>query len=259
MDKITSVQNTNVKHWKKLSTKKERNKTHTYLLDGRHLIDEAIKAHVEIVSIAVTNEFARAHEDILTLDTLVYEVTDEIMRSITDTVSPQGVVAEVKIPRADEIDHSTDLINGAWLMLDNVQDPGNIGTMVRTADAAGYQGVIASNNTADFYSPKVVRSMQGSQFHLQLIRGDLIQWIARMKDSGMPVYGSKLDEHAQSYTDISPADHFALVMGNEGNGMTDEILGQTSKNLYIPMGGRAESLNVAIAAGILMFHLLKIS
>lgn len=253
LEKIISVHNQHVKDWKKLQTKKQRQKTDSYLLDGWHLVEEALDAGAQILALIATEEQLQAHEDIVTREFPVYEVTDEIMATITDTVSPQGIAAQVKLPgdRFDVPTHS----QGAWLFLDRVQDPGNIGTMIRTADAAGFKGVVASHKTADLFSPKIVRSMQGSQFHLHLRQGNLDQWMTLFKDQGYPVYGTQLNPEAVNFRDVTPVTNFALVMGNEGHGMSEETLAQTTANLYIPMAGRAESLNVAVSAGILMFQL----
>lgn len=253
MDKITSAQNQHVKRWKKLATKKERQKTGTYLIEGWHLFNEANKASINFVSIITTKDQLAKHDDILTLNAAIYEVSPEVMQAISETVTPQGIIAEITIPN----DTSTVLshFSGPWLLLDEVQDPGNIGTMIRTADAAGYEGVVASPHAADFFSPKVVRSMQGSQFHLQLRQGNLHEWISTLKRQQLPVYGSELNPSAKSYLSITPGNKFGLIMGNEGNGMHEDILQQTDANLFIPMAGQAESLNVAVAAGILMFHL----
>ena len=145
--------------------------------------------------------------------------------------------------------------DGAWLLLDKIQDPGNVGTLVRTADAAGFKGVVFGEGTADAYSPKVVRAMQGSQFHLEVLTGDLVEWTDALTANNLSVYGSQLNEAARSYREIESSTQFALIVGNEGQGMSDELAVKTTANLYIPIQGQAESLNVAIAGGILMFSL----
>lgn len=253
MEKITSVHNQHVKDWKKLQTRKQRTKTDTYLLDGWHLINEALKSRISILTLIGTQEQFELHPDILTHELETYEVTKEIMAEITDSVTPQGIAAVVAKPD-DEFEIPEDL-SGAWLLLDQIQDPGNIGTMIRTADAAGFSGVVAGHKTADLYAPKVIRSMQGSQFHLQLRQGDLFKWLEQFKQRAMPVYGTELNRDAQNFREADPADDFALIMGNEGHGMQANLLAQTTINLYIPMNGQAESLNVAVSAGILMFQL----
>ncbi|MDO4903570.1 MAG: RNA methyltransferase [Limosilactobacillus sp.] len=252
MEELTSVHNQRVKNWKKLQTKKFRKESGQYLLDGWHLVNEAVRSGHHINELIGTSEQLAAHPELIELADQAFAVTPEIMRHITDTVTPQGIAAVVDLPDSHRVPED---ISGAWLFLDRVQDPGNVGTMVRTADAAGFAGVVVSNRSADIFGPKVVRSMQGSQFHLQLLEGDLRKWIANFKEIGAPVYGTQLNPAAKNFRDVRPGATFALIMGNEGQGMSDELLSQTTDNLYIPMRGDAESLNVAISAGILMFQL----
>lgn len=252
MKEITSTSNTQVKAWKKTATKKGRQKTNTYLLDGWHLVKEAIATDKNIRSILVTETFKHKDELNTELDADYYLISEQVATHLSETKTPQGIFAEVVLDQ-EEIDPKT--VSGAWLLLDGVQDPGNIGTMVRTADAAGFSGVVFGEKTADMYQPKVVRSMQGSQFHLQLVNSDLTPWIDAFKQNSIPVFGSELNEQARSYREVGQHSDFALIMGNEGNGMQQKFLDQTSLNLYIPIVGQAESLNVAVAAGILMFQL----
>lgn len=256
MEKLTSIHNQHVKNWKKLQTKKYRRQTGTYLLDGWHLVSEAAQSGNQILQLIGTDEQLTAHPDLQSLTDEVYEVTEEVMQHITDTVTPQGIAAVVSLPDAHVVPNKESL-HGGWLFLDRVQDPGNVGTMIRTADAAGFTGVVAGHRSADIFSPKVVRSMQGSQFHLKLYEGDLTKWITDFKEIAAPVYGTQLNPQAKSFRDVEPGGTFALVMGNEGQGMSERLLSQTTTNLYIPMSGQAESLNVAVSAGILMFQLNK--
>ena len=253
MEELTSIHNQHVKDWKKLQTKKFRKQTGYYLLDGWHLVNEALQAGVTIHQLIGTSEQLDQHQDLFDHAAEAYAVTEEIMKHITDTVTPQGIAAVVDLPDAHRVPQQP--LTGAWLFLDRVQDPGNVGTMVRTADAAGFTGVVVGHRSADLFGPKVVRSMQGSQFHLQLFEGDLRKWIADFKASGAPVYGTQLNTQAKNFRDVHPGKTFVLIMGNEGQGMSDELLAQTTDNLYIPMRGEAESLNVAVSAGILMFQL----
>ena len=236
-----------------MQTHKGRNKFGQYLLDGWHLVQEASQSNQKLIDLIGTADELNQHDDIVSRFDNVYEVTPEIIKSITETNTPQGIVAVVELPNIHAL--PADHLKGAWLFLDRVQDPGNVGTMVRTADAAGFTGVVASNQTADFFNPKVVRSMQGSQFHLELVAGDLKKWIADFKNANLPVYGTQLNPAAKNFRDVHPGADFALIMGNEGQGMAEDLLTQTTDNLYIPMRGNAESLNVAVSAGILMFQL----
>ena len=254
MEKINSLQNAHVKAWKKLQTKKGRKQQGQYLLDGWHLVNEAVKAHVAIR----TPHYCRplATEPDLTHFPAVIEISDEVARHISATVTPQGVFALATLPAAIEDLSQLDLTR-PWLLLDNVQDPGNIGTMVRTADAAGFAGIAFGTGTVDIHQPKVERAMQGSQFHLQLISTDLDKLVDQLQAQGSPVYGSELNPQAARYLDIDAPASFGLIMGNEGNGMSRELLARTDQNLYIPIKGQAESLNVAVAAGVLMFGLYR--
>lgn len=253
MEKITSNQNNHVKEWKKLQTKKGRKKSNSYLLEGWHLVQEAIENGQTIKTILVVDDSDLAK---LKLDKGIdlYLITEEIARNISDTQTPQGIFAVAEL--VEEIHQIPQQLIGSYIMLDGLQDPGNIGTIVRTADAAGLSGVVFGNGTTDIYNPKVTRSMQGSQFHINLYEGDLTEWIQSFKQANVPVYGTELNPQAVSLYDVDSGNQFGLVMGNEGNGISESVLSLT-KSIYIPMKGRAESLNVAIAAGISMFYLNK--
>ncbi|NLR31258.1 RNA methyltransferase [Lactobacillus sp. ZJLC3-7] len=253
-EKITSSQNKRVKQWRALTSKKGRKATQSYLLEGWHLVQEAIKAELQLTAIMGTAEQLAAHAAELPANVDVFELTDSIAKTLGDTSTPQGIFATAPMPDDTAVDPAT--ATGAWLFLDQVQDPGNIGTMVRTADAAGLTGVVLGQGSASRFLPKVLRSMQGSQFHLQLVEGDLHEWITTFTQRDLPVYGTNLDPQAQDYRDIAPVTVGAIVMGNEGNGMAPDLQRLTTQNLYIPIKGQAESLNVAVAAGIVMFRLV---
>lgn len=255
MEKISSTKNTKVKEWVKLKTTNGRKKFKKFLLEGRHPVETALEQGVDY-------EYLIVQEDV-EIDPLVNQideeklilVTKEVASHISDTVHDQGIFM---IGYVDEADWQVpDDFSGKWLLLDNVQDPGNIGTMVRTADAAGYTGVIFGDGTADFYNPKILRAMQGSQYHLTLKRLSLEKWIESSKKIGSKIFGSILDENAVDYRQVPTSDNFSLIMGNEGNGMSKNLIKLTDTNLYIPIEGSAESLNVAVAAGVLMFGLIN--
>ncbi|WP_086347391.1 TrmH family RNA methyltransferase [Candidatus Enterococcus clewellii] len=255
MKEITSSKNEWIKNIKKLHRKKHREDMQQYLIEGFHLVEEAINYEASVDTILLTARGKKEWSEWLEQqdDEKIVLVSDEVMKSLSDLPTPQGIVAVVDMPSSEE-EVLADL-TGSWLALDQVQDPGNVGTMVRTADAAGFSGVIIGDGAADVYSTKVLRAMQGSHFHLPIIRGELLPLIERFKREGCAVYGTELNEEAVQYTDIEPMSDFLLIMGNEGSGVDSEILKQTTKNLYIPIKGKAESLNVAIAAGILMYSL----
>ncbi|UQS86690.1 RNA methyltransferase [Nicoliella spurrieriana] len=255
MEKITSNQNRRVKAWTKLKTKHGRDNANQYLLEGWHLVSEAIKAEQPIVTIITTQARLNADGAAFADQYECVVVTDEVAKHIADTKTPQGIFAVVTISASDQV--AANYARGGWLLLDQIQDPGNIGTMVRTADAMGLQGVVFGAGTASQYAPKVSRAMQGSQFHVQIAEADLVEWVNEYHEQGLPVYGTELNPNAVALNTVNAQPNFALIMGNEGNGMQSALLAMTDDNIFIPMKGNAESLNVAVAAGIVMFHLQK--
>ena len=244
---IESVNNPKVKAWKKLLTKKERDQSGHYLIEGFHLVEEALKEQI-VLEVIINQDMVKPVH--LNLDgTEVVYVNEAVMKAICDTETPQGVVAVCE----KRMDCMENVKMEKLLLLDRVQDPGNLGTMIRTADAAGVDAIILGAGCADPYSPKVVRATQGSLFHLPLIKADLSEFIDELE---IPVYGTAL-EGAIPFKQVEPSETFALLVGNEGQGVSAELLGKTTKNLYIPIYGKSESLNVGIAAGILMYYLRK--
>lgn len=253
IEKITSTQNAKVKKWQHLTTKKGHQKYHQYLVEGWHTVGDALTAHEPVQTLIATGEQLDAHQNDLPDTIEQIEITEEIAKKLTDTVTPQGIFAVVNITAATRVAPAG--ADGAWLLLDRIQDPGNIGTMVRTADAAGFTGIVFGKGTSSRFNPKVIRSMQGSQFHVQLTEGDLTEWLQTFQTANKPVYGTALNKDAKNFRDVTAGNDFGLIMGNEGQGMAPELMTQTTENLYIPIKGNAESLNVAIAAGVLMFQL----
>lgn len=247
MKHIHSAKNPQVKNWKKLLTKKEREKTGTFLVEGFHLVEEALKAGVVLeLIIGEETELPQRWNYGSIPVTLV---TKEIIESLADTETPQGILAVCEEPRFQE-----GLQGKKFLLIDSVQDPGNLGTMIRTADAAGVDAVVAGVGCVDIYNAKVLRSAQGSHFHLPVMKANLFETIEKLKNENIPVYGTAL-ENGVEFKSVSPSSAFALIVGNEGSGVDKEILKETDKNLYIPILGKSESLNVAVAAGILLYYL----
>lgn len=255
MERITSKQNKKVKELRKLESAKGRKKSNQYLIESWHLVQEAINnlPKSEIISIFITDDQYLEHgSDLNGFDVVM--ISDEVATEIATTSTTQGIFALCKIKKTNlsEVE-----LKGAWLLLDDVQDPGNIGTMVRTADAAGFAGVIFGDGTSSQYNSKVQRAMQGSQYHISLIKESLPVVVDKFKSQKTPIYGTELNPKAIDYKQITPLASFALIMGNEGNGMNENLLKETTNNLYIPIRGKAESLNVAIAAAVIMFQIIK--
>ncbi|WP_461200132.1 TrmH family RNA methyltransferase [Anoxybacillus sp. TBDG-1] len=249
MKRIESPKNERVKQWKKLLTKKERDKTGLFLIEGFHLVEEAIKSGVYIEELIIA-EHATIPASWNVAHIPMTIVTNDVMKVISDTETPQGIAAVCK-----QLHWNIDDIQTA-LFIDAVQDPGNVGTIIRTADAAGVDVVVVGEGSADIYNAKVMRATQGSLFHFPVIKGDIGQWIARFQNKHIPIYGTSL-QNGVDYRSVSPSSSFALIVGNEGSGVSDKWLQQTTTNLYVPIYGKAESLNVAVATGILLYHLQK--
>ncbi|KMY56232.1 RNA methyltransferase [Bacillus sp. FJAT-27231] len=244
---IQSIKNPQVKQWKKLLTKKEREKAGQYLLEGFHLVEAALHHKRDIVELIVSEDITLpAHWNVDDVEMTM--VTPEIAKALSDTEAGQGAFAVCRKQKLTEA-----LKGRTYLLIDAVQDPGNIGTMIRTADAAGLDGVILGTGCADPYNPKVLRSAQGSHFHLPLIQMPLLEAVHQLKEQGIRVFGTSLQQ-ASDYREAEVEDSFALLVGNEGSGVEEALLKETDNNVYIPIYGKSESLNVAVAAGILLYH-----
>ncbi|MED3894022.1 RNA methyltransferase [Priestia aryabhattai] len=246
---IDSVKNPQVKAWKKLHNKKDRDKQGLFMVEGFHLVEEAIKNN-DCVKELIIRESTEVPAQ-WNIDGIEITVVNEaIIKLLSDTETPQGIIAVCVQTKHAEIIHTAQKV----LLLDAVQDPGNLGTIIRTADAAGVEAIIIGEGSVDVYNPKVVRSTQGAIFHLPIVKGDLLEIISLLKERGIAVYGTSL-QNGKVYTHVKPSNEFALIVGNEGNGVSEKVLEQTDQNLYIPIYGKSESLNVAIASGILLYYL----
>ena len=240
---ITSLENERVKNLVKLREKKYRDLTGHYLVEGYHLVEEAYKAGV------VLELFALEDENIL-FDVPYTYVSVEVMKKITTMESISPIVAVCKK------NSSTEIIGDKILLLDGVQDPGNLGTMIRSAVAFHIDTIILGNGTVDLYNPKVLRATQGMYNHLNVIRKEASLAIEELHEKNIIVYGTNVVDGVDVRT-LSPLEKskYCLVMGNEGNGVTERVQSLCDKNLYIQMDSKVESLNVAIACSILLYEL----
>lgn len=242
---ITSVKNEKVKAWRKLHKKKYRSERGTFLIEGFHLLEEAWKSNWTVIEIIV-QEGVELPE--WCSDYPVETVSSYVFQDISQTITPQGIAAEIKIdkPKTQSGDY--------LLLIDSIQDPGNLGTMIRTADAAGFEGITLGNNTVDLFNEKVIRATQGSLFHIPIVQADLITEINRLKKNDYDVWATAL-HNAKVYTNTEVNEKVALIVGNEGAGVRDELLEIADTIVTIPIYGKAESLNVSVAAGILMYYI----
>ncbi|WP_404453439.1 RNA methyltransferase [Virgibacillus necropolis] len=242
---ITSVQNAQVKNWAKLKMKKFRVKTGLFLAEGEHLVSEVHNSDWKIEEIIIqegTNapNFASEYPTIA--------VAENVFQHITDTKTPQGIAAIVKIVEPEWLDFSS------VLLIDSIQDPGNLGTMIRTADAVGFDAVILGKHSVDLFNNKVIRSTQGSLFHIPVFQENLALKIPLLQKKGFTVWATSL-ENAQPYKEATVGNKMGLLVGNEGNGVDQSLIELADYNVNIPIHGKAESLNVSVAAGILMYHI----
>ncbi len=244
---ITSKQNPFLKQVLKLHTKKGRLKQGEYILDGLRIVSHAIEQQCDISCLIVTEDCI---DQIETLDYngVIYKVSGSIMKMIVETETPQGIAAVLKISEPK-------LIPGKVLLLDQIQDPGNLGTLIRTADAAGFTSVMLRKGCTDPYSQKSLRSSMGSIVSIPVLVNQDLDEIISLKASHQ-IYGAAL-EGGTPYQQITYNNQSVLIIGNEGNGISKEVLDLVDQRVYIPMHGDVESLNAGIAGGILMFEMVK--
>lgn len=255
---ITSTSNARVKNLVNLKKKrKERDKENVFLVEGIRMFREvpADKLKEVYVSESFYKKEKQLVDDIASRSKVRVEIlADNVFSHVSDTMTPQGVLCVV-----EQMNYSLEnvLENGKvphLMVLDNLQDPGNLGTIVRTAEGAGVTGIIMSKETVDIYNPKVIRSTMGSIYRMPFYYAeDLLDAIAEMKKRNISTYAAHLDGK-HSYDEEDYKKPCAFFIGNEGNGLRDEIADAADIYIRIPMCGQVESLNAAIAACVLMFE-----
>ncbi len=245
---ITSLKNPKVATWKSLKDRKGRRETGCFLVEGRKMVEEALASAFPVEAVLVDD--ARLAEFRLPEGIPVYTMPGHVLAAVCDTKTPQGIAAVVRITEVE-------LKAKRLIAMDGVQDPGNVGTIIRTADAAGFEGIILSNQCADVFSPKVLRATMGSIFRMGIrVTDDLPGLLQTMVAQGASVLSSQLD--GEPFYQRSPLnERFVLVIGSEGNGVTDEVKAVATHKVKLPMRGGAESLNAAVAAGIMMYELTR--
>lgn len=248
MLEITSLNNSNIKHIRALESKKERDKYGEYTVEGRKSVNEAISSDKDIVCLVFSENFDDGL--ILECNAQKYRVPDFILEKISDTKTPQGVLAVIK---QDKHELSRLKENGLYLYCDNVSDPGNMGTLIRTADAAGFDGVLLSKGCVELHNPKTVRASMGSFFRMKIYTDITPENLIEFKNSGALIYGGALRDDTVDYRDVDYKKTSIIAVGNEANGISEEVL-KICTAVKIPIYGGAESLNVGVAAGIIMYE-----
>lgn len=255
---ITSKDNDTIKFLKKLKDKKYRDQENAYIIEGAKLIKEAIQENIKIKMIILCDGCSteNAIDSDLKYEIAKYEcicVSEKIFLSLTNVVNPQGILAVVeKNSNSNEIDYNYDL----FLILDGLQDPGNMGTILRTADSINLKQIIVSKGSADVYNPKVVRSTMGAIFRIKVIESDdLSKTIKEMKKHKIKVVATSLQTDKSIY-DIS-YEKTAIVIGNEANGVSEMVFETVDEKVKIPMAGKTESLNASVATAIVLYEAVR--
>ena len=241
---ITSLKNDIIVQTKKLKNKKYREQTKTFFAEGIKNVKDSLK-HCNAEKIFVTDE------KLLDMDYKCpcYVVSEQIMKELCDTVTPQGMAAVFRMK-----EFSYDKVSNKILLLNGVSDPGNVGTILRTACAFGFNTVIADFKTADIYSPKIIRSAMSAVFSLNILRtSSLEDEIKRFKKEGYSFYVSCLSEKSEDINKVNFNKKCIIALGNEANGADESIISLADTLYIIPMHSEIESLNVAIAGGISMY------
>ena len=238
----SSIQNSKIKDIKKLNQKKYRDESGLFLVDGEHLVLEAYKSG-SLVSVILEE-----HEDI-DLDIDKIYVTDSVMNYISNLDNHQKIMGICKKIETKEL-------TSRIIVLDGIQDPGNLGTIIRSAKAFNFDTIVLSLDTVDLYNNKVIRASQGLIFHENIIKCDIKSFIKDIKDKGYTIVGTKVD-NGTDVRDIKNISSLALIMGNEGNGVSAEVLDMCDLYAHIKMNDNCESLNVGVATSIMMYELSK--
>ena len=253
MLEITSASNAKYKYIKSLSIKKERQKHGEYTVEGIKSVSDAVKSERKVVTIAVSESFFEREAFDYPKETELIKISDTIFGKLCDTTAPQGIIAVIKAEEDAEFVPDADK---AYVYCDGVNDPGNLGTIIRTADAAGMGGVILSKGTVDLYSPKTVRASMGSFFNIKTVCGKTAEDLKKYREMGFKLIGGALRENSEDYRNADMRAPAIIIVGNEANGISEEILDMCSC-VKIPILGSAESLNVSVAAGILMYESVR--
>ena len=238
---ITSVHNEHIKELERLKEKKYRDQTGLFLVENSHLAIEAYRA-------GLLKELLVEQNEIFPIDVPITYVSKEILKKLSSTKTPPKVIAVVK--KKEEREE----IGEKVLILDRIQDPGNLGTIIRSAVAFNIDTIICSPDTVDFYNPKVVRASQGMMFHLPILVLDTEKTIQELKKKDYKIIGTKVT-NGEDVRNAAIYSHFALVIGNEGQGISEIIEKLCDQFLYIKMNGNCESLNASVAASILLYEI----
>ena len=255
---ITSKDNEIVKHIRKLKDKKYREENNEFIIEGIKLLEEAINENANIKKVIICDDcnlendiYNELKYEIAKLDCIY--VSEKIFEYISDVKSPQGIMAIIE---KDNGNKEIDYIEYVILILDNIQDPGNMGTILRTADSLNLKQIIISKGSSDVYNPKVVRSTMGAIFRINIIESEnLIKTVKDLKKHKISVVSTSLDTNKSIY-DIE-YNKTAIIIGNEANGVSQELQDLSDNKVKIPMLGKTESLNASVATAIILYEAMR--
>ena len=239
----TSILNEKIKNIKKLNSKKYRDRENMFLVEGEHLVLEAYKT-------GDLSELLLEENEVFPLDTNISYVSNNVLSYISELESAPLMIGVCKKKEPSPI------YGNHILVLDDIQDPGNLGTIIRSAVAFHIDTILISNKTVDIYNSKAIRASQGMLFHINIKRCELEDELVSLKDNGYKILGTKVT-HGKSLKGIEKMQKFAIIMGNEGAGMSDKLESLCDSNIYIDMNGACESLNVGVATSIILYELDK--
>jgi len=243
---IKSNQNSKLKYWSKLKQKKYRYQQQAFIVEGEHLVKEALASHA-------VKEILVRERAVSQLDQKIFShhegfvIEENLFNKLAMTETPQPVMAVCEI-KNQAIENKNRL-----LLLDRIQDPGNLGTLIRSAVAFKFDGIVLGKGCVDLYNEKVIRSTQGAIFKIGIMQRPLLSYLYDLQTEGVKVIGTSLEQGTPLKT-IPTYEKMAFILGNEGGGVDQELLKVTDKNLFVEMSENVESLNVSIAGSIIMHH-----
>lgn len=246
---IDSTSNKIIKHTKKLLDRSGRREYRQFIIEGRRLVCDAIEngANIEYILLEQGTEVC------VSASVCKYELSHKAFSALKTTVNSQGILAVVNMPEIDDFD----VTGGFYIYLDGIADPGNMGTIIRTADACGADGLILSENCVDIYNPKVVRSTMASIFNVNMYFDDSDRCILKkMRECGVNIISGSLQGN-KSIFDVDFKNKSVIVIGNEANGITDEVIKLSTELVKIPILGKAESLNAAVACAVMSYERVR--
>ena len=254
--KISSKENNNVKELKKLNfSAKYRAEKSSFVIEGIRTIEDALLNGISFTQLFFTNEAEHKFSDYIKKfvpnSNEVYILSESIMAYVSDTKTPQGVIAVAKMPQ------NTFNVNrnGKYIALENLQDPANLGAVTRTAEALGISGIFVSSNSCDVYSPKVLRASMGTVLRMPICVCDNL--LSELKKNNLVTYACVVHGEAESLGSFKFENGSVAVIGNEGNGLSEEMINGCDRRITIKMNGNAESLNAAVAASIVMWEMIS--